>query len=534
MKELKELRFEDLSIKQKIGMTMVGLVYNREDKDNAEENVEYILELIRNHSLGAVWVIPSVIHQIDGIMERIKGAADYPILIITDAEGGIDIDGQTIGGHNSIGVANDLELAYEFGKTTAIRARKLGYNVVCDPVVDLNDRNSVCGGTMRSMGGDKEKVVELSTAIAQGLKDGGVLAVAKHYGSTIKLTDSHMAPVVATVTKEELLDYWIYPYLELNKKGLLDGIMTSHNQLIKIDPDYPVSLSSKSIDIIREQGFDGFAITDALDMMGIVAKYGRTTSKGLAIQNGNDLSLVWTNAKFSYEAMVETYEQGILTEERINIAAKRVLAAQSKTLIPPKFEELTQDEEKVYEKINNQAIAAVVDEGLTQSIDPNGNHYFVVLCESDFEISAKGKVDIFPLATKWHDASSIIKKIQKEFPNSYIRAIHEFPVSLHIMHTLEEAVNYDDVVMITFIEGQAYVGIEKFTPRIESMINALQATDQIAAIIHAGNPYALEDLAHIPRKIFVGRSIQSMDRALDVLAGKLEAKGKLTYDVKFK
>ena len=30
----------------------------------------------------------------------------------------------------------------------------------------------------------------------------------------------------------------------------------------------------KVIDIIREQGFEGIAITDALNMMGVVAKYG--------------------------------------------------------------------------------------------------------------------------------------------------------------------------------------------------------------------------------------------------------------------
>ena len=45
--------------------------------------------------------------------------------------------------------------------------------------------------------------------------------------------------------------------------------------MMNIDPTAPASLSRPVLDIIREQGFEGVLITDALCMMGILAKYGK-------------------------------------------------------------------------------------------------------------------------------------------------------------------------------------------------------------------------------------------------------------------
>ncbi len=122
---MKELRLEELSTKQKIGMTMIGWVMWGRDIDGYkfDEDFEYVLEMIRNHSLGAVWVSP-ILERTEEIMARIKEAADYPILIMTDAESGLG-EFKT-GRHRAIGAAGSKELAYNFGKVTAVQARKIG------------------------------------------------------------------------------------------------------------------------------------------------------------------------------------------------------------------------------------------------------------------------------------------------------------------------------------------------------------------------------------------------------------------------
>ena len=115
---MKELKFEELSVKQKLGMVMCGLI---PCENRTEENDEYVLDLIRNHCLGAVWVNPST-KDLDKIMARIKEVADYPILIMTDAESGMG--DYKIGKHNNLGMADSEELAYAFGRLLQFRQGK--------------------------------------------------------------------------------------------------------------------------------------------------------------------------------------------------------------------------------------------------------------------------------------------------------------------------------------------------------------------------------------------------------------------------
>lgn len=93
---MKELKFEELSVRQKLGMTLTAFL--NEDNRTPEED-DFAMELIRNHSLGAVWISQRG-GGVEELMARIKEAADYPILIFTDAENGVAP--YNIGRHNAI------------------------------------------------------------------------------------------------------------------------------------------------------------------------------------------------------------------------------------------------------------------------------------------------------------------------------------------------------------------------------------------------------------------------------------------------
>ena len=101
------------------------------------------------------------------------------------------------------------------------------------------------------------------------------------------------------------------------------------------------------------------------------------------------------------------------------------------------------------------------------------------------------------------------------------------------MRVLENSQGYDDVVFVTFYVSRADVGTERFTPRIISLMEALQETDRISTVVHYGTPYVFEDLPHIPRIIIGTCSESNTLYALDVLSGDYTANGKMTYDVKF-
>ena len=95
--------------------------------------------------------------------------------------------------------------------------------------------------------------------------------------------------------------------------------MLGHSRFVKIDPDFPSSLSRHTIQILREQGFEGLAITDALNMMGVVLKYGVVDPIGLSVAAGNDIPLPWTdNCLEEYNKIKECFERGLFTEEQLN------------------------------------------------------------------------------------------------------------------------------------------------------------------------------------------------------------------------
>ena len=164
--------------------------------------------------------------------------------------------------------------------------------MVCNPILDIKR-----DGWSRCYGSNKKEIARLAAAEARGMHDAGILTMGKHYpsGENDLGIDSHMAEPVSYQTEEELIDYSLYAYIELMKEGLLDAVMSAHHRFPNIDPNAPASLSKPVLDIIRRQGFDGLIMTDALCMMGIRAKYGRTECMGLALAAGNDIPLYYSH-----------------------------------------------------------------------------------------------------------------------------------------------------------------------------------------------------------------------------------------------
>lgn len=524
MKEIRELKRSELTIEQKLGLTMTMTLHGTWRTD---EEKEYVYDLIRKRSLGCVWIQQGYDNTLSEIA-KVREIADYPILIMTDAESGIGE--YLVGKHNAIGTTGSTDHAYSFGKAVGVTARKMGYNVVCAPVMDMRD------GSMRSMGTDKEKVAELSLAIARGMRDGGVLTVGKHYpgGRAHTNVDAHMAESTSVDTEEELLDYGLYPYIKLLEAGVLDGVMTKHQRYVNIDNEYPASLSKKVIDIFRRVGYDGFCITDALCMMGIRAKFGDVESKGLALNAGNDLLLPYTRDNDEQMRQYrEAYDKGLVSDEALDAAVDRVLAAQHKTLSLPTDSELSEKEISTFRSINKDGVYVKKDDGLSDSISRDGKHFFIISVKQE-AVLKDGKVDVDTFSNGWLRPERIVAKIQELFPNAGYQIIHEFPSQNEMMTVLSNSLGCDELVFMTFTEALAYTGPEYLTHRTVNLVSAMQLTNRISTLIHYGNPHVLEELPHIPRVIFGGHATDSVDATLEVLAGEYPAKGAATYEFELK
>ncbi len=532
MKEIREIKFEEMTLRQKLGFVHTPLFHLNCVTDEA---LEYVLDLIRNRSLGAIWIQwsdePDNAALVKEHIRKVREAADYPILIVTDLENGI---GEfTIGKHNAIGCTGSEEHAYAFGRCVGATAREIGYDIVCNPILDIKT-----DGWSRSIGSNKKEIARLAAAEARGMHDAGVLTMGKHYpsGENDLGIDSHMAEPVSEQTEDELIDYSLYAYIELMKEGLLDAVMSAHHRFPKIDPTAPASLSKPVLDIIRRQGFDGIIMTDALCMMGIRAKFGRRECMGLALAAGNDLPLYYDHDPiYNQESIYECFERGMFTEEDLDRAVKHILAAQHKAMTYRNSElaPLTDSEKSLAKDINAACIIGISDFD-TVALPRDGKYYFAVMTRNEASTKEVDGVAVDTFTNGWHYPTLIAEKIKEMFPNSVVMNFFEFPPSGHISRFMNRSLDSDGVIFVTFSECIAYTGDEHLTHRVVSMINAMQYTDRVKAIVHFGNPKVLEPLDHIPRVILAATSKESTLASIEVLAGVRDPRGVMTYEVDLK
>jgi hypothetical protein len=98
---------------------------------------------------------------------------------------------------------------------------------------------------------------------------------------------------------------------------------------------------------------------------------------------------------------------------------------------------------------------------------------------------------------------------------------------------LVAATEYDEVVFVTFCTSACYLGTDGMTRRIEYLINSLIRSGKVSAVLHFGNPFAVKPLLHTQRRLFGYVMADSQLYAIDVLAGKLPAKGTLPFSIDF-
>ncbi|MBO7762636.1 MAG: hypothetical protein J6T24_07555, partial [Clostridia bacterium] len=489
-----------------------------------EDDVEDALALVRNHALGGIWLQPRHPNFAERI-RRVLDAADYPIIVIGDSEEGYG-DYKIPQQITMTAAHMSEELAFSFGRITAAQTRQIGYNMICNPLLDLGGRvNSPCGSTTRTFGPDKEVAARLGAAVARGMHEGGVLTVGKHYPGHHrgKPYDTHMREGFDEGTKEELIENALYPYRKLMEEGLLDGIMVGHGRFVNIDPDRPASLSRPVISIIRELGFEGLITTDALNMMGIVLKYGYTDPIGMSVAAGADLPLPWaTKTKPSYEALLDCYRRGILTDDDVEAALDRILATQHKIACLPEAGEICEEDKVNVRRLHMECIAARCAEGLTPAISREGKHLFTIVTDEGLNAP---DVDYTPGPRDWFFPYKIAERIRALFPESEVVTIPVYPTSNTNIPYFDKQTRFDDIVFITNYQTAAYTGREHLTTRIVDLMDALQSTDRIVAHLHFGNPFVAADAPFVPRILLGYASHECVMNALEILAGNAPALG---------
>lgn len=233
----------------------------------------------------------------------------------------------------AIGESGDPQQAYELGERLGSFLYDLGINMDNAPDADVlsNPQNTVVRD--RSFGSDCEVVSEMALAELRGLESQGVIGMLKHFpGHGATAGDTHEGYAYTDASLEEMKANELVPFADGIEAGV-DVIMVGHISCPKVTgDDLPASLSEKmTTQILRqEMGYDGFLITDAMNMGAVSENYSSSEAAVAAIRAGIDMILMPQDFQQAYEGILNAVESGELTEERIDESLRRITALKLK------------------------------------------------------------------------------------------------------------------------------------------------------------------------------------------------------------
>ena len=172
--------------------------------------------------------------------------------------------------------------------------RALGFTMNFGPVVDLTPITPTRNGVGdRSYSNDPNVIVAAAGAFADGMLDGGIYPVLKHFpGHGNASGDTHNVGAQTPPWKDmQTLDVVPFRSLTATRSNRV-GVMTAHLHVPGLD-DRPVSISKPAITgVMRDQWrFDGLVVTDSLSMWSIASRFTPPDAAVEALKAGNDLLL---------------------------------------------------------------------------------------------------------------------------------------------------------------------------------------------------------------------------------------------------
>jgi beta-N-acetylhexosaminidase len=286
-------------------------------------------------SLGVGGIIVSIGSPLEvaSRLNHLQGRAAVPLLVASDLEAGTAIrltGGTPFPTNMGVGAAGREQDAWEMGRITALEGRAVGIHLTFSPVADVNNNPANPIINTRSFGEDPGAVGRLVSAAVRGTQAHGMLATAKHFpGHGDTGTDSHIALPVIPADWARLDSVELVPFRAAIAAGVA-AVMSAHVAMPALaggDPRAATVSPAILGGVLRDSlGFEGLAVTDALDMGALVSAYGPGEAAVLALEAGADLLLQPADPVAAVDAVARAVEAGRIPEARLDRSVRKLLA----------------------------------------------------------------------------------------------------------------------------------------------------------------------------------------------------------------
>jgi beta-glucosidase-like glycosyl hydrolase/CubicO group peptidase (beta-lactamase class C family) len=325
-----EAKMAEMNDEQRLGQLFMLGAYPQK---GAEDELR-IAQMIATYHIGGLIYFKGSPTRLAALNNKYQGLSRLPLLIGIDGEWGVSMrldSAIRFPRQLTLGAIRDNKTVYNFGRFVAKECKRLGIHINFAPVVDVNNNpaNPVIGD--RSFGEDMKNVALKAEAYMLGMQDNQVLACAKHFpGHGDTDVDSHYDLPKLMQSRQRLDSLELYPFRYLIEKGVA-SIMVAHLEIPALDstPNLPATLSPLVVKKLmkEEMGFEGLAITDALNMAGVTKHHALGESDLKALLAGNDILLMTQDMAAARKKILQAIKDGRLTWDDLNARVRRVLRA---------------------------------------------------------------------------------------------------------------------------------------------------------------------------------------------------------------
>lgn len=326
---------ESMTLEEKLGQLFVPVGYSGDPEvlDNT---------MLRLH-VGGIMYRCGDAEEMQATHRYLQENSKIPLLIganLEDGGIGIAVNGTAFGKQMQAAATDDPENGYRLGKISCSEGAAVGCNWAFAPVVDIdrNWRNPITN--VRTYGNDPERVLAFGRQYMKAAKEENVLVAIKHFpGDGCDEVDQHILTSVNDLSVGE----WDASYGKIYKTLIDEGaqtVMVGHIAQPAYQNYYnprhpkklmPATLSPELLkNLLREKlGFNGLIVSDATPMVGFSCAMERSRAVPYAIEAGCDMFLFNKVLEEDFEYMKKGYEDGILSEQRLDEALTRILATKA-------------------------------------------------------------------------------------------------------------------------------------------------------------------------------------------------------------
>ncbi len=333
-----ENTMESMTDEEKVGQLFFQLTAGTDEAHLKELMVKYHLGGCRYNPMPG-----AAVQQQNRILQQY---AKVPIFIACNTEmggNGACADGTYIGSGIKIGATGKVEYAKALGRMANEEAAAIGCNMAFAPVCDIHYYWQNTEVVARAFGNDSERVALMSKAYLEGAHTiEGFACAAKHFpGNGLDFRDAHLSNNINPMTEEEWMSTYGHVYktlIDADLEAIMGGHIMMPAYMKGIKPGIcdeemlPATLCPEIMNgLLRNKlGFNGMVVTDASHMVAMTNRMTRREMLPASINAGCDMFLFFNDPDEDYQIMLEAYQTGVISKERMKEALTRILGLKAR------------------------------------------------------------------------------------------------------------------------------------------------------------------------------------------------------------